>query len=112
MTGWRYIARVAAVGLLVAVAWTGFTTIGQDGDLDCGNAFAPNYAAVTDDGTTVEDEDAFDAEAFAAACRDDVASQRFRVLVLAIAGTGALVIGVSSREPLPGDSRSPGSADG
>lgn len=98
MTGWRYIARVAAVGLLVAVVWTGFTTIGQDGDLDCGNAFAPTFAAVTDEGTTVEDEDAFDAEAFAATCRDDIASQRFLVLVLAIAGTGALVIGVSSRE--------------
>ena len=75
-----------------------------------GNAFAPNFAAVTDDGTTVEDEDGFDAESFGATCRDDIASQRFLVLVLAIAGTGALVIGVSSREQLPSEPGSPGSA--
>ncbi len=112
MTGWRFIARVAAVGFLVAVAWTGFTTIGEAANLDCGNAFAPDYSAAPDDGSEADVDDGFDADIFATRCRDDIASQRFLVVLLAIAGTGALVIGMSNEEQLPDDSVTPPSAEG
>ena len=111
MTGWRFIARIAAAGLLLAVVWTGFTTIGEAADLDCGNAFAPDYSAVPEDGSEPDVDDGFDAEGFAATCRDDIASQRFLVLLLASAGPGALVIGMSSQDQLTDDSGSSGSAE-
>ncbi|WP_229054040.1 hypothetical protein [Aeromicrobium sp. Leaf350] len=106
MTGWRFLARIAAGVLLVAVVWTGFTTLGEAGGRDCGNAFAPDYSAAPDAGSLDVTDDSFDEMGFAQDCRDDVATRRFVVLVLAIAGTGMLAIGVSSQERLGDDAAS------
>ena len=51
--GWRFVARIAAAVFLVAVTWMGFTTIGEDANLDCGTALAPDYSALPDDGRFV-----------------------------------------------------------
>ncbi len=109
--GWRFVARIAAAVFLVAVTWMGFTTIGEDANLDCGTALAPDYSALPDDGSEADVGDAFDAESFAVACRDDIATQRFLMLLLAIAGTAALVIGMSNEEQVADDLGSPDSAE-
>lgn len=97
MTGMRFVWRCVGLALwAVAGLWT-FSTVGESGPYDCGSAFNPDRTAAADEGADPElvDED-FDEQAFLDDCDASLATERFRIALVALAGTAALAMGGAS----------------